>query len=177
MREFHGYAAPGVVAGGFMVELVGRQLPAGRLCDAVSETRSCLPDAIQLLTPCTVGNGWLRIVETGRFALMIYDKETGHGARAALDLGRLADWPAVKTWALKLKPKPEQDEAGILAEILKAETRLYKVEMVKVLQSRLLKKKKIFICPTCGESFRGERRGRCAYCAGETSFFEVEEKF
>jgi len=156
-----------------MVELAYRQLPEGRLCDAISETWSCLPDAIQLLTPCTVGNGWLRIVETGRFALLIYDKETGRGARAALDPGRLADRPAVKTWALKLKPKPEQDEGEILTEILQAETRLYQVEMVKVNQSSLVKKKEIFTCRTCGESFRGDHGGQCGYCAGENSFYEV----
>jgi len=176
LQGFHGRAAPGAVAGGFMVELAYRRLPQGRLCDAVSETWSCLPDAIQLLTPCTVGNGWLRIVDTGRFALVIYDKETGRGARVALDLDRLAAWPAVKTWALKLKPKAEQDETAILAELLKAETRLYKVEKVKVERSSLVKKKKIFTCPSCGESFRGLRRGKCSYCVGKASFYRVEEK-
>jgi formylmethanofuran dehydrogenase subunit E len=157
-----------------MVELAYRQLPEGRLCDAISETWSCLPDAIQLLTPCTVGNGWLRIVETGRFALILYDKETGRGARVALDLSRLDEWPAVKTWALKLKPKQEQDESKILTEILQAETRLYKVEKVQVHRSKIVKKEKISLCPTCGESFRGDPGGQCGYCAGENSFYEVQ---
>ena len=159
-----------------MVELAYQRLPEGRLYDAVSETWSCLPDAIQLLTPCTIGNGWLRIIATGRFALVIYDKETGRVARVSLDAGRLDDWPAMKTWALKLLPKPEQDEGEILRDILKAETRLYKVEMVKVDKSSLKKKGKIFTCPACGESFRGGRGGQCGHCSGKTSFYTVEKR-
>ena len=69
IKAFHGTVAPGVVLGGFMVDLAYRNLPQGEYFDAISETRACLPDALQLLTPCTVGNGWLRIIDLGRFAL------------------------------------------------------------------------------------------------------------
>ena len=58
---FHNYPAPGLLLGGYMVEEAKRHIPEGVLFDAVSETSWCLPDAVQLLTPCTVGNGWLRI--------------------------------------------------------------------------------------------------------------------
>jgi formylmethanofuran dehydrogenase subunit E len=60
VKSFHGYVAPGVVLGGVMVDLARRQLPPEVLFDAVCETRHCLPDAVQLLTPCTLGNGWLK---------------------------------------------------------------------------------------------------------------------
>jgi formylmethanofuran dehydrogenase subunit E len=57
IEKFHGWAAPGVVIGESMVdwaqELLGGQVEA----DAIGETRHCLPDAVQLLTPCTCGNG------------------------------------------------------------------------------------------------------------------------
>ena len=175
VRNFHGYLAPGVVSGGFMVELACRRLPEGRLYDAISETGACLPDAIQLLTPCTIGNGWLRVLETGRFALAIYDKETGRGARAALDPGRLSAWPAVKAWALKLQAKSERDEAAILAGILAAETGLYKVEPVTVDKSRLTKMDRIFICPACGESYRAHREGRCGFCSGEVPLYTAAD--
>jgi len=85
VRDFHGYAAPGVIIGGFMVHLAKTHMPAGVLFDAISETPACLPDAIQLLTPCTVGNGWLKIVNLGRFALSLYEKYRGNGVRVFLD--------------------------------------------------------------------------------------------
>ena len=61
VKSFHGYVAPGVVIGGIMVEAARRQLPAEVLFDAICETRNCLPDAIQLLTPApsaTAGSRW-----------------------------------------------------------------------------------------------------------------------
>ena len=51
VKAFHGNVAPGLVIGGFMVDLAQRRLPAGVLFDAICETRNCLPDAVQLLTP------------------------------------------------------------------------------------------------------------------------------
>ena len=87
----------------------GGHLPAEILFDAVCETRNCLPDAIQLLTPCTIGNGWLKVVNVGRFALSLYDKYEGEGVRVFLDPVKVADWPEINNWYLKLKPKKEQD--------------------------------------------------------------------
>lgn len=47
-RKFHGYPAPGLIIGAYMVELAKSHMPGGVLYDAVSETSYCLPDAIQL---------------------------------------------------------------------------------------------------------------------------------
>ena len=41
-RAFHGYPAPGLIIGGYMVELAKRHMPEGVLYDAVSETARCL---------------------------------------------------------------------------------------------------------------------------------------
>ncbi len=38
-----------------------RNLPPDILFNSLCETNKCLPDAVQLLTPCTVGNGWLKV--------------------------------------------------------------------------------------------------------------------
>ena len=48
-RAFHGYPAPGLIIGGYMVELAKRHMPEGVLYDAVSETAHCLP----FPTPCS----------------------------------------------------------------------------------------------------------------------------
>jgi formylmethanofuran dehydrogenase subunit E len=86
IERFHGWAAPGVVIGGFMVdwaqELLGHEVEA----DAIVETRHCLPDAVQLFTPCTCGNGWLKILDWDKFALCLYDKKTLNGYRVWMDL-------------------------------------------------------------------------------------------
>ena len=95
-RKFHGYPAPGLIIGGYMVELARSHMPHGVLYDAISETTYCLPDAIQLLTPCTAGNGWLRILNLGLYAMSLYDKRNGRGVRVRLDVDKLDPYPAVK---------------------------------------------------------------------------------
>jgi hypothetical protein len=82
-----------MVTGGFTIDLARRNLPEGAFLDAISEASSYLPDTIQLLTPCTIGNGWLRVVDTGRFALALFEKYGG---------------------VLKLTPKREQDTKRLL---------------------------------------------------------------
>ena len=74
VKAFHGHVAPGLVVGGYMVDLALQHFPPGRLFDALSETRACLPDAVQLLTPCTIGNGWLKIINLGRFIKIFWIK-------------------------------------------------------------------------------------------------------
>lgn len=108
-RAFHGYPAPGLIIGGYMVELAKRHMPEGVLYDAVSETAHCLPDAVQLLTPCTFGNGWLRVLPFGIYAVTLYDKATGEGVRVELDNDKLEPYDAIRSWFLKERPKKEQD--------------------------------------------------------------------
>ncbi|TYT73569.1 FmdE family protein [Desulfobotulus mexicanus] len=176
IRAFHGHLAPGMVCGGFMVELAFQSLPEGGLYDAIAETRACLPDAIQVLTPCTIGNGWLRIEDTGRFAILLYDKHTGKGVRVALDPERLKKWPEVHIWAMKLKPKKEQDKKRLFTEIIEAGFGLYKVERIVVDRKRFPKKGRIFTCPDCGESFRGSEPGSCEACMGRVVFSPLREE-
>ena len=80
-ESFHGYPAPGVLIGAKMVDIAMNRMPTGVLFDAVCESSKCLPDAVQLLTPCTLGNGWLRVVPLGRYALTLFDKRSGQGIR------------------------------------------------------------------------------------------------
>ncbi|MDD4731540.1 MAG: formylmethanofuran dehydrogenase subunit E family protein, partial [Desulfovibrio sp.] len=55
-KDFHGYPAPGLLIGGYMVEAARRLLPEEILFEAVVETSTCLPDAVQILTPLSTGN-------------------------------------------------------------------------------------------------------------------------
>jgi formylmethanofuran dehydrogenase subunit E len=89
IKVFHGSIAPGIVAGGFMVDIARANLPHGEFFDVICESQHCLPDAVQLLTPCTIGNRWLKIVDTSRYALTFYNKYTGDGIRVYIDAKKL----------------------------------------------------------------------------------------
>ncbi|MGC9324822.1 MAG: FmdE family protein [Desulfomonilia bacterium] len=172
IRSFHGSTAPGMIIGGFMVDLALRNLPEGEFFDAICETRSCLPDAVQLLTPCTIGNGWLTVENLGRYALTLYEKYGGQGVRVWLDSAKIEKWPEIKTWFFKLKPKKEQDAKALFEQIEQAGTDLCSIGPVKVLP-RLLKKKgkgPIATCPVCSEAYPVHHGAMCLACQGITPY-------
>ena len=171
VRKFHSYPAPGVLIGGFMVELAYRNLPEGGLFDAISETDKCLPDSVQLLTPCTVGNGWLRVMKTGRFALIVYDKTTGDGIRVYIDISKLDKWPEIKGWFLQTKPKKEQDSVLLLKQIGEAGTGILSFQKIKIEISSLKSKHgKTSICPQCKESYPSSDGEICLGCQGHIPY-------
>jgi formylmethanofuran dehydrogenase subunit E len=170
VRQFHGSEAPGLLIGGFMVALALQHLPANTLYDAICETRTCLPDAIQLLTPCTVGNGWLKIVPFGRYALTLYDKTNGNheGVRVFLDPGRVIDWPEIYAWFFKLKNSTEQLGHGLTGEIQDAGSDILSMQIVKIAAEFFVKKHKgkIAVCPRCDEAYPLQDGKICLACQG-----------
>ncbi|GKT28562.1 trehalose-binding protein, partial [Aduncisulcus paluster] len=100
--------------------------------DAVVETGKCLPDAVQILTLCSYGNGWMKVIKLGRYALSLYDKYTGKGVRINIDTEKLENWPEIKAWFLKLKPKKEQDTDKLFAEICEAGPSLCSITPVQI---------------------------------------------
>ena len=172
VEKFHGYAAPGVIIGGFMVDLAYRSLSEDGLFDVLCETPKCLPDAVQLLTPCTVGNSWLTIENVGRFALTLYDKRTGEGVRVYVDPARLENWHEIKAWFLKLIPKGEQDEKRLAEEIREAKDAILSVSRVKVAKRILEKARRggFTICTRCGEAYPTADGPICLGCANESMF-------
>lgn len=172
VRAFHGYVAPGVVLGGFMVDLAQRHLPQGEFFDAICETRSCLPDAIQLLTPCTVGNGWLKIIDLGRFALSLFEKYTGNGVRVYVDSSTLDNWPCLKAFFFKLVPKKEQDSDRLIKEIMLAYTSIFGIEKVTVNLNSLKSKRRgsFKVCPQCGEGYPVSDGKTCLGCQGKAPY-------
>jgi len=169
VKSFHGSVAPGMVIGGFMVDLALRHSPEGELFDALCETSACLPDAIQLLTPCTVGNGWLKILSLGRYALTLYEKYQGAGIRVFLDASKVDDWPEIKGWYFRLKPKKEQNSERLLEEIREAGEGICTLQKVVVkpqfVGSRI-HGSKIVRCPLCQEAYPEVDGGICRGCSG-----------
>jgi len=175
VKSFHGNLAPGLIIGGFIVDLAMKNLPEGEFFDAVCETPVCLPDAVQILTPCTIGNGWLSIVPFGRFAVTLYEKYTGAGVRVYLDTEKLAAWPEVRDWYLKKKKKSEQDKELLLAQIKEAGHGLLGVQKLQVDAEKVRRKKlgPAGICPVCGEAYPLRDGDSCRNCQGETPYADV----
>jgi formylmethanofuran dehydrogenase subunit E len=176
VKAFHGFAAPGVLIGGFMVDLAYRHLPKEGLFDALCETPKCLPDAIQLLTPCTVGNSWLTVINLGRYALALYDKRTGHGVRVFVDPAKVDSWPEIKNWFFKLQPKKEQDEVLLVEQIREAGALICTVQNITVARRFVDKKHRgaTTVCPRCKEAYPIADGAVCLGCQGE-ALYEISE--
>lgn len=176
IKAFHGHVAPGMLLGGFMVDLAYQNLPQGEFFDAICETRACLPDAIQILTPCTVGNGWLRIIDLGRFALSLFEKYTGNGVRVYVNSQKLDDWPEVKTFFFKLKPKKEQDADALIREINLAHTSIFGVQKVMVDMDAIKSHRRdtFAVCPLCGEGYPKKDGEICLGCQGKAPYSHCE---
>jgi formylmethanofuran dehydrogenase subunit E len=172
VKQFHGFSAPGVILGGIMVDFALRHMPPDGLFNVLSETNKCLPDAVQLLTPCTIGNGWLSIRNFGRFALAFYDKDTGKGIRVVLNPLQVETWPDIKDWYYKLKAKEEVDADILLESIQKGGNSLCELRDIQILAALLTKTKrgKRIICPKCLEAYPDEGQGLCLACLGESPY-------
>ncbi|MBN1190394.1 MAG: formylmethanofuran dehydrogenase subunit E family protein [Dehalococcoidales bacterium] len=177
VRAFHGNTAPGVVLGGIMVDTVRQKLPENILFDAISETDKCLPDAIQILTPCTIGNGWMRIMNSGRFALCLYDKLSGDGFRVYIDTEKIKKFPDINDWFFVLKPKAEQDKGLILAGLEQHGREILSINHVKVNLESLSSKYEgeYAVCRLCKESFPANDLGVCLVCQGKQSYCELKK--
>jgi formylmethanofuran dehydrogenase subunit E len=172
IRAFHGYAAPGVIVGGIMVDMAMERMTPGVPYDAICETASCLPDAVQILTPCTIGNGWMRIINLGRYAVNLYDKYKGDGVRVSLNTQKLHDWDELEAWFLKLTSKKEQNSELVEAQIWQAGRSIYSLEAINIKQSYLTRHSKgaIGICQSCGEAFPKKDGEICLGCQGGSPF-------
>ncbi|MFP4476080.1 MAG: FmdE family protein [Desulfatibacillaceae bacterium] len=172
VRDFHGHVAPGMVFGGYMVDLAQRRLPREGLFDAICETRACLPDSLQILTPCTIGNGWLKVLDFGRFALTLYDKFEGRGVRVFVDPEKLEDWPEVKAWFFKLKTKQEQSLDVLMDEIRQAGHSFCGCRDVRIRPDHLVhhRRQGFSVCASCGEAYPKEHGPVCRACLGGSPY-------
>lgn len=178
VRDFHGYVAPGVIIGGFMVDFAYRHLPPHGFRDAISETNKCLPDAIQILTPCSIGNSRLSIINSGRYALIFFDKRlSNQGIRVFVDAKKVELWPSIKNWYFKLVPKNKEDEHLLLKEIKDAGVGILNVQRVTLSQDIIEKKRQgpIAICPLCKEAYPVSNGPVCLACHSQFMHIESED--
>lgn len=170
--SFHGYPAPGLLLGGYMVAMAQRHLPEGTLFEAVVESKKCLPDAVQLLTLCSAGNNWMKVLNLGKYAVSLFDKYTGEGFRVYVVLDRLDAYPEIKAWLLKTKPKSEQDSDRLFREIEEAGDSICDIAPIRI-RSKFLGHAHmgaIGTCPLCGEAYPAEDGVICRGCQGEAPY-------
>ncbi|MGD2127338.1 MAG: formylmethanofuran dehydrogenase subunit E family protein [Desulfobacteraceae bacterium] len=172
IEKFHGHMAPGLIVGGFMVEMARKHIAKGVLFDAICETSQCLPDAIQMLTPCTVGNRWLKIFDLGRFALALFDKYTGYGVRVFVDPEKLEPFAEIKAWFFRTDPKKAQDSERLLAQVKETGEKILTSQRVRVKPQALGKQHKgrIGMCPLCGEAHPLKDGSACLGCQGQAPY-------
>jgi formylmethanofuran dehydrogenase subunit E len=130
---------------------------------------------VQLLTLCSTGNNWMKIVNLGRYAVSLFDKYTGEGVRVSVDLDKLEAWPNIRGWFLKLTPKKEQDTEALFREIEEAGDTILRLEKVTI-QPRLLGHShmtRIEACPVCREAYPVSDGAICRGCQGEAPYAET----
>lgn len=170
--EFHGYPAPGLLLGGYMVAMAKRALPENVLFEAVVETKKCLPDAVQLLTLCSAGNNWMKVINLGRYALSLFDKYTGEGYRVHIDVAKLGPYPEISAWFLKQKAKKDQDTDRLFYEIETAGDSICSIAPIRIHPNFLghMHMGSIGVCPQCKEAFPLEDGVLCRGCQGEAPY-------
>ena len=174
IEQFHGWQAPGILIGGFMVDWALELLGPGVEADAIVETCHCLPDAVQLFTPCTIGNGWMKILDWDKFALSLYDRRTFSGVRIWLDLDKAQSFPNIYRWYMRLAPKQELPLEILVADILGAGRAILAAAPIRATRFTDRKKKGTTgICPACGEAFPLIQGDRCLACQGHSYYDEL----
>ncbi|MBU0516507.1 MAG: tRNA CCA-pyrophosphorylase [Proteobacteria bacterium] len=172
MEEFHGARSPGILVGGLMIDTALGELGSCPYVNVVTETVVCLPDAVQLLTPCTIGNGFLQVLDWGKFALTAYDRQSLAGVRVALDPDAVGNYPLIRRW-FERSPrggdKPAFDQ--LAPEIIAAGRAILAWRPVRL--HRALKESSRVPtgrCPKCGESYALRLGPTCPACQGEAYY-------
>ena len=175
IESFHGFVPPGLVLGGFLVdwaqELVGVEVEA----DAIVETYRCLPDAVQIFTPCTIGNGWLKVLNWHKFALTLYDKRELLGYRVWLDLEKAKMFPPVYNWYMRGLPKKDLPLEVLVETSLEAGRSVLSCRAIRVTRFYGREKKgDIKVCQGCGEAYPAVQGDQCSACQGQ-GYYELRE--
>lgn len=153
----------------------------------IAETSRCLPDAIEFLTGCTIGNGRLIIKDHSKMAASFVNLSAKKAVRATItpkfqmqDIARSS-----KIVGMREKRKFKEvarHRAQRALEIMKTPNevlfRMQEIELTEPILAAGLPTRIVF-CEKCGESIREEkarvRDGKtlCLVCAGvERSYFK-----
>lgn len=171
IEAFHGFVAPGLLIGAFMIDLIYEHIGKKVEADAIVETRHCLPDAVQIFTPCTMGNGWLKILDLDKFAIIMYDQHSFEGCRVWLDPDKAKSHKNVYNWFMGLVPKKDLPKSILLDSIFAAEKSILSLQKVRVIKhGERQKKGDILICDQCREAYSASQGAPCQACQGNSYY-------
>ena len=167
-EDLHGHLSPGVVAGGFMVDAALKAYQPGEFLNVVVETVVCLPDAVQILTPCTLGNGFMQVLDWGKFAVTFYDREQLTGVRTWLQPEAVKANQIIASWYLRPPDGGKVAKEVVIRELLGCGHELVRSAPVK-LKAALKSTEKVptAVCPGCGETYPLRQGERCYACQGQ----------
>ncbi len=176
---FHTYPAPGLLIGIGMVdyglELLGAR--PGEKVYAVCETQKCLPDPLQVIAYCTVGNHRLRVLPIGRFAITMNRPSFGdsvEGYRIFVDTKKLAAYPVLEKWFANSEEFVKRTMVRTLVdEILAAKRSILSVQKVRLPVTQK-QRWKTAVCPSCSEPVPEGLMDsdRCAGC-GSLRYYDL----
>ncbi|HNX17013.1 MAG TPA: FmdE family protein [Methanoregula sp.] len=179
--EFHTAPAPGVLIGTFMVdyalELLGAS-PKEKIF-AVCETPKCLPDALQIISHSTTGNGRLKVLPIGKFAITVNrasESNTTEGVRVWVDGEKLKKFPIIDMWYANSPQYQKKTMDSLLQEeIFRAKREILSCERVRVPVTAKAKWKPV-TCPLCGESVPDYLivDGKCAACNSRNYYEKIQ---
>ena len=184
--SFHTKRAPGLAIGVAMVDYAREALgPIKGKMNAISETQACLSDVIQVMTGCTIGNRYLRVLKNlGRYALTLFDREDGHGVRVSCNVSRIDQQATPELYNFFHRSRGEDAQSGgparelsgqqIIQEFETVGRSLFDVQRVTVINHGKPAMLPAKICKECGESFlsRDEKHVLCDFCSGIEAYFQ-----
>lgn len=192
--EFHTITAPGILIGCCMVEKAKELLnfPEPEVkYNAISETRVCLVDCLQVLTGCTLGNKYLKLQNTfslGRYACTLYNRGTGIGYRVHLDHTCLdpEKTPYLYRFATKTRdPQTREshrkhDATKVMEEFCQNHDHYITARKVKVLFPPKEPLERGATCRKCAEGFlvppdTDMAPELCAFCSGQVVYYQPAE--
>jgi formylmethanofuran dehydrogenase subunit E len=176
--EFHSSPAPGLLIGAFMVDYALDLLHAtpDEKLFAVCETPKCLPDAPQVIAHITTGNGRLKVLPIGRFAVTVNrvsENPTAEAVRVYVDLEKIKNFPVIDKW-FSNSPEFHKHTMGVALQeaIFRAGRGFLSYERVRV-PVKIKEAWKPVTCPTCGETVPDYMvvDGKCGAC-GSMKYYE-----
>ncbi len=185
---FHTKRAPGLVIAVAMVDLAREALgPVKDKLNAIAESQVCISDAIQVMTGCTIGNKYLRILKNiGRFALILFDRADGRGIRVSVDPSRIDPTvtPEIHKFFFRNRgpeveaggPAREESSRRIIREFRTIGPEMFVVRKVRIKEFGKPEMLPALRCPSCGETFlqRSQDHIECDFCSGKTAYFSYE---
>jgi formylmethanofuran dehydrogenase subunit E len=155
---------------------------------AVAETQVCLSDAIQFLTGCTIGNKYLILLnKIGRYALTLYDRDTGRGYRVSVDIEKIDAEKMPETHkfflrqrdpSLRKDNKARAESAKIIVdEFIACGRDIFTCQEIQMKNYAKPPVPSAAVCERCGESFllEAESQKICRVCDGIDDYYSLVE--